>query len=367
MLDFDLHLYMNNFEISNPTQIIFGKDNWSKLAQNISNFSVKKNIMITIGGGSVKKNGFLNKILSELTSFEVTIFEGIEANPEYQTCLKAAALICEKKCDFILAIGGGSVIDASKYIAGIAHLDQDPWETLVTKDLTKFKQVLPLGCILTLPATGSESNTGMVISRSEINEKRAMGGAPFFPKFAFLDPTFVATLPQRQIANGIIDAFTHTTEQYITVPVSNKLQERQAEAILSTLIEIGEKVLLNPSDYDLASNLMWCANQALNGSLRCGVPTDWGTHMIGHELTALHGVDHAQSLAIIGPRLFESLLDFKVEKLAQYGRRVWGLSGINSEVARNAIVETERFFQRLGVKQNYVIMLQMHPNQPLWK
>jgi NADP-dependent alcohol dehydrogenase len=258
--------------------------------------------------------------------------------------------IRKENIGFLLAVGGGSVIDATKFIAGASLFHGEAWDVLLRKQDQIFTEALPLGCILTLPATGSESNTGMVISCSELKEKRAFGHALFFPKFALLDPTFVATLPARQIANGIVDAFTHTTEQYITLPTSNKLQERYAEGILSTLIEIGEKVLADPSNYELAANLMYCANQALIGNLRCGVPTDWATHMIGHELTALHGIDHAQSLAIVGPRLWEQKFENKKEKLAQYGRRVWNLSGSDDEVAKTAIQKTEGFFQTLGVK-----------------
>jgi NADP-dependent alcohol dehydrogenase len=201
---------------------------------------------------------------------------------------------------------------------------------------------------LTLPATGSEANSGAVISRSSLKEKRTRGGPLFFPVFSFLDPTVVASIPTRQLANGITDAFMHTLEQYITYPTGNLLQEREAEAVLSTLIEIAPTVLEKPSDYEAAANLMWCANHALNGNLRCGVPTDWSTHMIGHELTALYGIDHAQSLAIICPRLFEVKFENKKEKLEQYGKRVWNLKGDN--IAREAIAKTEEFFQSLGIR-----------------
>ncbi len=341
---------MINFEITTPTTLIFGKDQLEKVAEQLNKYAAGKRILVLYGGGSVERSGFLNKLKQALSSFDLHFFQGIEANPEYTTCIRAAEYIRKENIGFLLAVGGGSVIDATKFIAGAAQYGGDPWEVLLRTPGKTFETALPLGCILTLPATGSESNTGMVISRSELKEKRAFGHALFFPKFALLDPTFVATLPPRQIANGIVDAFTHTTEQYITLPTSNKLQERYAEGILSTLIEIGEKVLANPSNYELAANLMYCANQALIGNLRCGVPTDWATHMIGHELTALHGIDHAQSLAIVGPRLWEQKFENKKEKLAQYGRRVWSLSGTDEEVAQQAIQKTEAFFLSLGVK-----------------
>ena len=198
-------------------------------------------------------------------------------------------------------------------------------------------------------ATGSEANSGAVINRSEFEQKRVMGGPMFFPKFSFCDPTQVATLPTRQLANGVVDAFMHTVEQYLTYPTGNFLQERQAEAILSTLIEIGPKIIEEPGNYELASNLMWCATHALNGNLRCGVPTDWTTHMIGHELTAFYGIDHARTLAIIAPRLYETMFNDKKEKLTQYGKRIWNLTGSDEEIARKAIEATEQFFQSLGM------------------
>jgi NADP-dependent alcohol dehydrogenase len=220
---------------------------------------------------------------------------------------------------------------------------------LEKKDGCLFEDAVPFGAVLTLPATGSEANSGAVISRSEWKQKRAMGGPLFFPKFAFCDPTVVATLPERQLANGVVDAFMHTLEQYITVPTGNKLQERQAEAILLTLKEVGPLVMKDPSNYELAANLMWSATHALLGFLRCGVPTDWTTHMIGHELTALYGIDHARTLAIIAPRLYENQFENKKAKLIQYGKRVWELSGSDDEIARKAIEETEAFFHQLGI------------------
>ncbi|MFY7989310.1 MAG: iron-containing alcohol dehydrogenase [Fluviicola sp.] len=340
---------MNNFEITQPTTILFGKDLLERIPEQISKHSSSKKILITYGGGSILKSGFLQKLKGALSDFEVHEFGGIDANPEFTTLMKAVEYIRQNEIPFILAVGGGSVIDGTKFISGAVGYAGDPWEVLLREPGKVFTNAVPFGCILTIPATGSESNSGAVISRSELKEKRTMGGPLFFPKFALLDPTFVSTLPKRQLANGIIDAFTHTTEQYITFVGENKLQERYAEGILSTLIEIGPKVLENPADYDLAADLMYCANQALNGTLRCGVTTDWATHMIGHELTALHGIDHAQTLAIIGPRLWEIKLNNKEAKLAQYGRRVWNLSGDDRTVALQAIEKTEAFFHSLGV------------------
>lgn len=341
---------MNNFEITTPTTIVFGKDQLPRISQLLKAQAADGKVIILYGGGSIERSGFLDKLKVELADLELHFFKGIEANPEYTTLMKAVEYIREHKIGYMLAVGGGSVIDGAKFISGAVNYAGDPWDVLTQVPGCTFSSAVPFGCILTMPATGSESNSGAVISRSELKEKRTMGGPLFFPKFALLDPTFVATLPKRQIANGVIDAYTHTMEQYLTFKGENLLQERYAEGILSTLIEIGEKVLENPADYELAATLMWCANQALNGVLRCGVTTDWATHMIGHELTALHGIDHAQTLAIIAPRLYEVKFESKKAKLAQYGKRVWKLEGSDDQVARKAIAKTEEFFHKLSVK-----------------
>ncbi len=341
---------MNNFEITTPTTLVFGKDQLPRISQLLKAQAADGKVIILYGGGSIEKSGFLDKLKAELSDLELHFFKGIEANPEYTTLMKAVEYIREHKIGYMLAVGGGSVIDGAKFISGAVNYAGDPWDVLTQVPGCTFTSAVPFGCILTIPATGSESNSGAVISRSELKEKRTMGGPLFFPKFALLDPTFVATLPKRQIANGVIDAYTHTMEQYLTLKGENLLQERYAEGILSTLIEIGEKVLENPGDYELAATLMWCANQALNGVLRCGVTTDWATHMIGHELTALHGIDHAQTLAIIAPRLYEVKFESKKAKLAQYGKRVWKLEGSDDQVARKAIAKTEEFFHKLSVK-----------------
>lgn len=340
---------MLNFEVVNPTRIVFGKDQLERLPELLKMHNAKT-VMLAFGGGSIKRIGLFDKIVNGLSDFEVVEFGGIEANPEYTTLMKAVDLGRKEKVDFILAVGGGSVIDGVKFISGAIPYENDPWEVLEKKEGCEFKSAIAFGTILTLPATGSEANSGAVVSRSELMAKRVMGGPLFFPKFSFCDPTLISSLPKRQIANGIIDAFMHTLEQYLTYPTDNLLQEREAEGILSTLIEIAPSIMKNPSDYRAASNLMHCATHALNGNLRCGVPTDWTTHMIGHELTAFYGIDHARTLAIIAPRLYEHTFSEKKEKLAQFGGRVWGLEGENVDIAKKAIKKTEEFFNSLGVK-----------------
>jgi NADP-dependent alcohol dehydrogenase len=340
---------MLNFEIITPTRIVFGKDQLGRLPELLGTIAPNRKVMLAYGGGSIRKNGMLDALVHALADFHVVEFSGIEPNPEFQTLMNGVELFKKEQLDCILAVGGGSVIDGVKFMTGAIKYAGDPWDVLEKKDGCLFEDAVPFGAVLTLPATGSEANSGAVISRSEWKQKRAMGGPLFFPRFAFCDPTVVATLPQRQLANGVVDAFMHTLEQYITVPTGNKLQERQAEAILLTLKEVGPLVLKDPSNYELAANLMWSATHALLGFLRCGVPTDWTTHTIGHELTALYGIDHARTLAIIAPRLYENQFENKKAKLIQYGKRVWELSGSDDEIARKAIEETEAFFHQLGI------------------
>lgn len=339
---------MENFEVINPTRIVFGKNQLGRLPE-LLEMSNAKRIMITYGGGSIQKTGLLDEIKKQLKEFTIVEFSGIEPNPEYSTLMKAVELARKEEIDFILAVGGGSVIDGTKFISGAINHQGNPWDVLSRKEGAVFTSAVPFGTVLTLPATGSEANSGAVISRHELGVKVTMGGLLFFPVFSFCDPTQVATLPKRQLANGITDAFMHTLEQYLTFPSGNLLQEREAEGILSTLIEIKD-VINHPEDYHLAANLMHCATHALNGNLRCGVITDWTTHMIGHELTAHFGIDHACTLAIIAPRLFENRFEDKKEKLIQYGKRIWNLSGNETEIAKGAIVKTEEFFQSLGIK-----------------
>lgn len=338
---------MLNFEHYNPTRIVFGKDQWNRLPELLHIENARK-ILLVYGGGSIHKIGLYSKIMEVLGDFTVCEFGGVEANPDFDTLMKAVELGRRESIDFILAVGGGSVIDGVKFISGAIGYSGDAWDVLDKKEGCNFTTAVPFGTVLTLPATGSEANSGAVISRRALGEKRVMGGPMFFPQFSFCDPLLMISLPKRQLANGIIDAYVHTLEQYLTFLTDNLLQERQAEAILSTLIEVAP-VIDHPENYKLASNLMWCATHALNGNLRSGVPTDWCTHMIGHELTAFYGIDHAQTLAIIAPRLYENRFEEKKEKLEQYGRRVWKLEGDMETVAREAIRKTEEFFQSLGV------------------
>jgi len=336
---------MRNFELYNPTKIIFGKDQIHKLADEIPQGA---KILMIYGGGSIFRNGIYDKVTTSLKGFEVFEFGGVEANPYYETLLKAVELIKKEKNDFLLAVGGGSVIDGVKFIAAASAYQGNPLDIFYRKH--RPTQALPFGTVLTLPATGSEMNSGSVVSRKETQEKLSFGSDYTFPKFSFCDPTVITSLPKRQIQNGVIDAFSHVLEQYLTYSHEAILQDKIAESILKTLIEVGPKVVENSSDYTLASNFMWSCTMALNGLISKGVPTDWVTHMIGHELTALYRIDHARTLGIIFPSLYRVMFDSKKEKLAQLGKEVFKLTGNDDQIAEDTITELEKFFHTMGVK-----------------
>ena len=339
---------MLNFELYNPTNYVFGKGQMSKLTDLVPQ---NTKILLAYGGGSIFKNGVYDQVKAALPATEIIEFGGIEPNPRYETLMKAVEIIRKENIGFILAVGGGSVIDGVKFISAAVKFDGNPMDILhkrlLMKDLT---QVVPFGTVLTLPATGSEMNSGAVITINETQEKLSFGGSALFPKFSICDPTVIESLPKRQIQNGVVDAFTHVMEQYLTYPTDALLQDRIAESILQTLVEIGPAVVEQPTDYKLAANYMWCATMALNGLIQKGVPTDWATHMIGHELTALYEIDHARTLAIIGPNLYRVMFDTKKEKLAQYGERVFNVQGNSmEEKAEKAIEATVFFFHKMGM------------------
>ncbi|BDB52368.1 iron-containing alcohol dehydrogenase [Flavobacterium ammonificans] len=339
---------MLNFELYNPVKLVFGKGEIEKLSTLIPKES---KILVAYGGGSIFKNGIYDQVKSALEGFDVVEFGGIEANPYFETLMKAVEIIREQKIDFILAVGGGSVIDGVKFISAAAKFEGNPLDILQKRIIFKEgADVVPFGTVLTLPATGSEMNSGSVVSIKATQEKRDFGGSAMFPKFSICDPTVIASLPKRQLQNGVIDAYVHVLEQYLTYPHKGFLQDRIAESILQTLIEIGPDVVENPTDYALASNFMWSCTMALNGLIQKGVPSDWATHMIGHELTALYNIDHARTLAIIGPNLYRVLFETKKEKLTQYGKRVFQLTGTDEEIARQAIEATVAFYHTMGMK-----------------
>lgn len=337
---------MQNFVYYNPTRIVFGKGTIAQLSGLVP---AERRVMLTYGGGSIRHNGVYDQVTDALAGRAVVEFGGIEPNPSYETCLKAVELAERERVDFLLAVGGGSVIDGTKFIAAaLRYAGEDPWDLLL--DWSKITSAVPFGTVLTLPGTGSEMNGGSVISRKATHEKLYFITEHTYPQFSILDPETTFSLPPRQFANGTVDAFVQVLEQYLTYDVNAPLQDRFAEGILRTIIEEAPKVQANPRDYDARANLMWCATNGLNGWIACGQPQDWASHMIGHELTALYGVDHGQSLALVMPRVMRHQRARKRQKLLQVAERVWGLHGGSSEQRIDqAIDRTEEFFRSLGV------------------
>ncbi len=340
---------MNNFEFYNPVRVCFGKGEISKLSILVPRGA---NILLTYGGGSIKKNGVYDQVISALKGYNIIEFGGIEVNPHYETLMKGVEIVQSHKIDFLLAVGGGSVLDGTKFIAAAALWEgSDPWEILSRRNLVSVKKALPIGTVITLPATGSEMNGNSVITRWETKEKLAFDSEFVLPVFSILDPQVVFSLPQIQVANGIVDAFIHVMEQYLTYPVNAEIQDRFAESILITLINEGPKVLADRSDYNAAANFMWAATMALNGLIGAGVPQDWATHNIGHELTALHGIDHGQTLCIVLPGIMKLKRENKKEKILQYGERVWKITeGTDDSRIDATIQKTVEFFESVGIK-----------------
>ncbi|MBP6710328.1 MAG: alcohol dehydrogenase [Propionivibrio sp.] len=336
---------MNNFTFHNPTRILFGQGRIADIAREVP---ANARVLIAYGGGSVVKTGTLAEVKAALAGYTVFEFGGIEPNPTYETLMQAVELARREKIDFLLAVGGGSVIDGTKFIAAAIPFAGEPWDILAKR--APVKSAIAFGSVLTLPATGSEMNNGAVITRRASNDKLAFSNSRLYPRFSVLDPAKTFTLPPRQIANGVVDAFVHITEQYLTYPVDAKVQDRFAEGLLLTLIEEGPKALQEPENYAVRANIMWTATLALNGLIGAGVPNDWATHMLGHELTALHGLDHAQTLAVVLPAMLQVRREEKREKLLQYAERVWGLrDGDTDSRIDQAIAKTRQFFESMQV------------------
>lgn len=337
---------MLNFTFKNQTEILFGRGQLSEVTPRLPK---NAKVLFLYGGGSIKKNGIYDSTLASLKGVDVVEFSGVEPNPEFDTLMKAVHVARENDVNFILAVGGGSVIDGAKFIAAAVNFEGDPWDILISG--AQFENPLPIGAVLTLPATGSESNGNSVVNRSALSQKRAFSSESVQPVFAVLDPEFTFSLPPRQVSNGVVDAFVHVIEQYLTYPVNAPLQDRFAEGILQTLIAEGPKALETPEDYDVRANVMWSATMALNGLIGKGVPQDWGTHMIGHELTALHGLDHAVTLAIVLPSLMYVQREKKEDKILQLGQRVFGIENDDKYKAIDLTIKAvQDFFESMQVK-----------------
>ena len=338
---------MYNFEYKNPTKILFGKGQIENLSNELPQDA---KILLLYGGGSIKKNGVYDQVMNALSERNVIEFGGIPPNPEYSVLMEALKVIKKEKIDYLLAVGGGSVLDGTKFLSAAAYFEgDDPWDILSKG--AAVKKGMPFGTVLTLPATGSEMNSALVITREETKEKLSTGGPIYFPQFSILDPEVVKSIPQRQLANGIADSFMHVLEQYMTYPIGAMIQDRFAESILQSLIEVAPAIMKDPSDYNAAANYMWSCTVALNGLIGKGVPEDWTVHMMGHEITALFGIDHARTLSIIAPNHYRYNFESKKDKLAQYAERVWNVTeGTIDEKAKAGIEKTEAFFHSLDIK-----------------
>lgn len=339
---------MKNFEFYNPVRILFGKGTISKISNHLP---AGVPVLFVYGGGSIKKNGVYEQVVKALGKTEYYEYSGVQPNPTYEQLMPALGIIRKKNIGFILAVGGGSVIDGSKFLAAAScYKGDDPWDLLSMQ--TEVKEALPIGTVLTLPATGTEMNGNSVITRLSVNHKLSFASSLVMPGFSILDPEVTYSLPKNQIANGVIDAFIHVLEQYLTYPSQAEVQDRFAESLLLIIKDTGSKVFADQEpDYNNRANFMWAATNALNTSLSMGVISDWSTHTIGHELTALYGLDHAVSLAIVLPGVMTLLREKRKERLLQYGERIWGITGFDHQaVILETIKYTEQFFRCLGVK-----------------
>ncbi|OUS20278.1 NADH-dependent alcohol dehydrogenase [Rhodobacterales bacterium 59_46_T64] len=338
---------MKNFDFHNPTHILFGKGRIADLKDQVP---ADAKVLIVYGGGSAERTGVLVQVREALAGRTLVEFGGIEPNPRFDTALKAVEVIGKEDITFLLAVGGGSVIDATKFIAAAALYDGEAWDILTSRG-SVVKGAVPFGTVLTLPATGSEMNSGSVITNSEKGAKLPFMSAHCYPVFSVLDPEVTYSLPPRQIANGVADAFVHIIEQYLTYPSAARVQDGFAETLLRTLIELGPKALETPDDYDVRANLMWTATLALNGLIGAGVPQDWSSHMIGHEITALNDTDHARTLAVVLPALMNDQRGPKREKLLQYGANVWDIREGDEDARIDATIKATRdFFESIGIK-----------------
>jgi NADP-dependent alcohol dehydrogenase len=337
---------MDNFTFQNPTKILFGRGQIAGIANEIPK---NAKVLMTYGGGSIKKNGVYEQVVDALKDHTVIEFHGIEPNPHYETLMRAVEICKKENIDYCLAVGGGSVIDGTKFIAAGATFEGDPWDFIEKR--TAVTNPLPIGAVLTLAATGSEMNGNSVINHKAKGVKLGFRSALLYPQFSVLDPETTFSLPLKQVSNGIVDAFTHVMEQYLTYPADGHLQDRFAESILQTLIEVGPVTLENPRDYEARASFVWSATLALNGLIGCGVPSDWATHMIGYSLTVEHGLDHAQTLAILLPTIMDYKRETKREKLLQYAERVWNITeGDENKRIDAAIQKTRAFFESVNVK-----------------
>jgi len=343
---------MENFTFWNPTKLIFGKGQLEQLKNEIPQYG--KKVLLVYGGGSVKRSGLYDKVLSVLKEIETDVFElpGVEPNPRLTTAQKGIEICKQEGIDFILAVGGGSVIDCTKLIAAGTKYDGAAWD-LVTKKAFAT-EALPFGTVLTLAATGSEMNSGSVITNWETNEKYGWGSAVTFPKFSILDPVNTFTVPKNQTIYGIVDMMTHVLEHYFHLEENTEFQDRMCESLLITVMETAPKLLADLENYDYRATILYGGTMALNGILNMGYRGDWATHNLEHAVSAVYDIPHGGGLAILFPNWMKHNLTVKPERFLQLAVRVFGVdpSGKTAEQAGlEGIEKLREFWNSIGAPQ----------------
>lgn len=341
---------MENFNYSIPTKIFFGQGKIKVLGTQIKKYGSR--VLLAYGGGSIKKIGLYEEVVKILEKNEIPYFElsGIEPNPRVESVIEGVQICRENDIDLILAVGGGSVIDCSKVIAGSVDYDGNPWDLVTGK--AKYGKVLPIASILTLAATGSEMDAGAVITNMETNQKYGTGHPEFFPKFSILDPSYSFTVSKYQTASGIVDIMSHTFEEYFSNTKGAFLQDRLAEGILKTCIKYGKLAIDEPENYEARANLMWSGSLAINGLLGYGKNSKWSVHPLQHELSAYYDITHGVGLGILTPHWMNHVLnDDNVYKFKEYGINVWDIDPDleDMEIAKMSIEKTSEFFKSLGI------------------
>jgi alcohol dehydrogenase len=315
---------VQNFIFQNPTKLIFGKDQLVHLKTEIPRYGNK--VLLVYGGGSIKRSGLYDKVLSLLNEIGAQVFElsGVEPNPRVSTARKGVEICKQEGVDLILAVGGGSVIDCTKLIAAGAKYDGDPWDLVIKK--ASAKEALPFGTVLTLAATGSEMNSGSVITNWDTNEKYGWGSPLTFPKFSILDPVHTYTVPRDQTIYGMVDMMSHVIEHYFHLEDNTDLQDRMCEGLLLTVMETAPKLLADLENYDHRATILYCGTMALNGMLNMGYRGDWATHNLEHAVSAIYDIPHGGGLAILFPHWLEHNLHVKPERFKKFAVRVFGVN-----------------------------------------
>lgn len=337
---------IKNFIYQNPTKLIFGKDQIKKLAKEIQNFG--KKVLLVYGGGSIKKNGLYEQIKNELRDFQIFELGGVEPNPRVSTARKAIEIIRDNNIDFILAVGGGSTIDCTKLISAGVFYEGDTWDIVIGK--YSPKKALPFGVVLTLAATGSEMNSGSVITNLDTGEKLGWGSPLVYPKFSILDPVYTFTVPRNQTVNGIVDMMAHLLEQYFNKE-RNPLMDSFIEGAMKTIMKYGPLALENPEDYESRSVLMLSATIALNHSLDLGVTGDWGTHRIEHAVSAIYDIPHGEGLAIIMPNWIEFIISKDINRVKEFAINIMGIDRQNkndNDIAKEGALKLQKFWKNIG-------------------